>query len=145
MIAQGRIEDLIAPLKQRMEALEKENQALRERLAQAQREIADLHRGVGITLLIDGKPVFGVPGMGNTPLSERPQPLANPTPPLGTPAVANRAAIAQMSVQPAIGGSLFPERMRTPTGTGSNPPGTQDAQPAAPERRRTGYTDFFME
>jgi hypothetical protein len=47
----------VKQIKQRMETLENENLVLKAQLIQAQRELADLRRGVGITILIDGKPI----------------------------------------------------------------------------------------
>jgi hypothetical protein len=51
-------EDLLGLLKQRMEALEEENRILRASLAQVRQELADLRRGVGITVMVDGKAVL---------------------------------------------------------------------------------------
>jgi hypothetical protein len=51
-------DDLLGLLKQRMEALEEENRILRSSITQVRQELADLRRGVGITVMIDGKSVL---------------------------------------------------------------------------------------
>lgn len=51
------IDDLLSPLKQRLHMLEAENKQLITQLQQAQQELAELKRGVGITVMIAGKPV----------------------------------------------------------------------------------------
>ena len=61
----------IKQIKQRMETLENENLVLKAQLTQAQRELADLRRGVGITLLIDGQPIapIALPDVLPTPVA----------------------------------------------------------------------------
>lgn len=82
-------EDPFSSLQQRWEALKDENRALKQQLAQAQQqlaqtqqELADLRRGVGITVLVGGKPVAtGNSGIGPDvapPMPPGPQPYAAP-------------------------------------------------------------------
>ena len=77
IIPSGGIEDLLAPLKKRMEKLDADCRQLELQLAQVQQENANLKRGIGITLLIDGKAVQ----IGSGPLPD----IAMPSPQLMTP------------------------------------------------------------
>ncbi len=55
----GSIDELLVPLKQRLQTLEEENRQLRSQLAQVKQEVANLRQGIGITVYIDGKAVLG--------------------------------------------------------------------------------------
>jgi hypothetical protein len=82
------IDDLLAQLNQQMHMLKEENQQLKTQLHQARQEVADLKRGIGITVLVGGKPVA-------TGTSVPPEALPTHTPMPGygrhfaTPAVLN--------------------------------------------------------
>ncbi len=82
------IDDLLSPLKQRLHLLEEENQQLKAQLRQALQEAADLKRGVGITVLVAGKPVST-----GTNVAPEVLPTHAPAPgygrPFATPAVLN--------------------------------------------------------
>ncbi len=55
----GSIDELLVPLKQRLQTLEEENRQLRAQLTQVKQEVANLRQGIGITVYIDGKAVLG--------------------------------------------------------------------------------------
>lgn len=74
------IDDLLSPLRQRLHTLEEENVRLRQQLQQARQEADDLKRGVGITVLVGGKPVAT-----GTNVPPEAQPTHTPAPGYGRP------------------------------------------------------------
>jgi hypothetical protein len=127
------IEDLLSPLKQRMEALEEENRTLKNHLAQTRQELADLRRGIGITVYIDGKPVnTSVVPSADVEMSTQ----GNGA--FATPAVMNdrRPMSGPVTTVP----SAFQPNIKQNGNPGGN--GSRDGQTS----RNNGYTaDFFLD
>jgi hypothetical protein len=118
------IDDLLSPLKRRMHELEEDNRRLIEQLSAARSELANLKRGIGITVLVDGKPV----ATGGNVAPEM-LPTHTPVPPPGygrgfaTPAVLNdRRPPDVMPLPPAP--NVYPAISRggpdAPAGNGRN-------------------------
>ncbi len=157
----GSLDELLAPLKKRMEALEEENRALKTQLARVQQENLDLRRGVGITVMIDGRPIQTgsgpLPDVAAKPVAAmNAVPAPMPVPPVATPAFAT-------SIERRSPGDAFP-----PAG-GGNPAATipnelfqqqnasGTASPFAPQQQQSpfahsqngpragGYRDFFLD
>jgi antitoxin (DNA-binding transcriptional repressor) of toxin-antitoxin stability system len=129
----GGIEELIAPLKQRMELLEEENRALKAHLSQARQELEALKRGVGITVSVAGRPV----ATGTPP--DAPPPSARHFAPPQDYAAANTAlppsgAFARSNAADA------PPFVRAPA--------APDAAPdymGRPPGRPASYADYFLD
>lgn len=138
------IEDLLTPLKQRMETLEEENRVLRAQLAQTTHELENIKRGVGVTVYINGKQVASgamIATDGAPPQMAISNPANVPSGPFAAPAVLNdrRPAPAGAPHNGAANANLFP------------PAGRPPAQPAAngresqPTQRNGNYVDFFLD
>jgi hypothetical protein len=157
----GNLDELLAPLKQHLAALEEENRALKAQLARAQQENLDLRRGIGITVMIDGRPVQT--GSGPLPdivakpvaaMSATPTPM--PVPPVATPAFAT-------STERRGSGDAFPTQGSNNPGATipnelfqqPNAPGTQHSYTPPSQQspfarnqntpRSGGYRDFFLD
>lgn len=131
------IEDLIAPLKQRMEMLEEENRALKTHLAQARQELAELKRGVGIAVFVGGKPVAtGTgPGMPDVlPTGGAPPPGARP---LATPAMLHEPPPPDVAPLPGPPPQAY-------TRQGAAPDGRQDGA-GRHSSRNVNYADYFID
>jgi antitoxin (DNA-binding transcriptional repressor) of toxin-antitoxin stability system len=131
----GGIEELIAPLKQRMELLEEENRALKAHLAQARQELDALKRGVGITVSVAGRPV----ATGTPPPTDAPAPAARP---YATPA--DRAP-ANAALPP---GGAFARSNPADAAPFGHIPAAPDAAPDYANRtpgRPASYADYFLD
>lgn len=131
------IEDLIAPLKQRMEMLEEENRALKTHLAQARQELAELKRGVGIAVYVGGKPVAtGTgPGMPDVlPTSGTPPPGARP---LATPAMLHEPPPPDVAPLPVAPPHAYARQ-------GTAPDARQDGA-GRQSSRNVNYADYFID
>ena len=138
------IEDLISPLKQRMEHFEEENRVLKAHLAQARQELAELKRGIGITVYVAGKPV---PTGSANALDGQSTPGGTPLPnarPFASPANLNErrqpdvANLGQANQNPQ---GFYPLARQN---AGSAPDvGSVDAQ-GRPNGRNANVTDHFL-
>jgi hypothetical protein len=137
------IEDLISPLKQRMELLEEENRALKAHLAQARQELAELKRGVGITVYVAGKAV-------QTGLNPNPDVLPNgaasagppnPQRAFATPNLGNGRPLADNQNQGAPNQGYFPPQRPN----GNIAPDATPDQPGRSGPRSPNYDNFFLD
>jgi hypothetical protein len=125
------IDDLLSPLKQRLHDLQKENEQLKSQLQQARQELADLQRGIGITVLVNGKPV---PTGANVPLEALPThaPAPGYGRPFATPAVLNDR-------RP-------PDVVPLPPAPGNYPPAQRGPDtPTGPDGRRNELAKHFLD
>ncbi len=138
------IDDLLTPLKQRIKAIEEENQSLKAQLAQARQELENLRRGVGIVVTIDGKPVLagGQAGTQTTMPYVLSMPSSGPlgptnTPPFGTPVASTRPPnLFAAPNNPTAAGALCAGLPAV------SPP---DSRENSAKGKSTGYTDFFLD
>ncbi|HKD74504.1 MAG TPA: hypothetical protein VKB76_03380 [Ktedonobacterales bacterium] len=158
----GSLDELLATLKQRMDALEEENHTLRAQLARTQQENLDLRRGIGITVMIDGRPIQT--GSGPLPdIAVKPvaamgaMPVQMPVPPVATP------AFATSTERRGSGDAFPPQGSNNPAATIPNELFQQQNTPGAPHSytppppqqsnlprnqnppRSGGYRDFFLD
>lgn len=127
----GGIEELIAPLKQRMELLEEENRALKAHLAQARQELDALKRGVGIIVSVAGRPV----ATGTPPANDAAPPAARPYSP------ADRAP-ANAALPP--GGAFGRSNPADAAPFGRAPDAAPDITNRSPGRPAS-YADYFLD
>lgn len=146
------IEDLISPLKermeffkQRMELSEEENRVLKTHLAQARQELAELKRGIGISVYVAGKPVpTGSAGTSDAQAANGGAPLPNARP-FAAPANLNErrppdvASLGQANQNPQ---GFHPLARQN---AGNTPDaGSVDAQ-GRPNGRNANIADYFLD
>ena len=164
----GCIEELLSPLKQRMEMLEEENRQIKGQLAQLRQENTDLRRGIGITVLIDGKAVptgsGPLPDLGSSPVAAMHAMQSSNMPPRMSPTAqpAFATAPAGMSERtptnhPQASGAanpgatapnnLFPQNPLSRPQAPAIPVAPQGApnRDGQPNSRGAGYRDFFLD
>lgn len=129
------LEDLLAPLRRRLDALEAENRALHDQLALAHREVRDLRRGVGLTVCVDGVVVAA------GPVASQPEAA-------GQPVAARSPAPGSSAYAPPV---LFPTaRAMPPEPAPANPPPAlfPAARPTAAEplpQRHSNNPNYFLD
>lgn len=133
------IEDLISPLKQRMELLLEENRTLKAQLTQARQELTDLKHGVGITVLVGGKAVpTGAPEMPQTN-GATPLPNASPGRPYAAPALMGERYTPDVAPN---GPPATPAYYPNPRAFATTPPEPHDVETQSQASSR--YADFLL-
>lgn len=147
----GGIEELLSSLKQRLEMIQDENRQLKTQLAQIRQENADLRRGIGITVLIDGKAVLTgagpLPDVAASPVAAMQSPTMSPT---AMPAFATSPASMHDRQSPSgpaaatIPSNLF-QQGNTPKPYPPPAPQNPPARDGQSNQRGAGYRDFFLD
>ncbi len=147
MNSHGGIDDLIAQFRQRVEMLTEDNRALRAQLAAAQQELAELKRGAGITVLVNGQPVATGANVSMAPtadvlsLNNPPQHQNGPRP-YGAPGVGGdrRAADVLGGQQGMVQGNPFGRQ-----GVGLQPDANGADAQGRPGGRNVNFAGNFLD